>query len=163
MVPISPVVGKFRRIGNDKRACVGKSPGWSANRKLSGFHGGISPDKSACVYPRFSRHNPGPKPASRRSPLTCDATIKANIHADTLWKDAKICSRWPSTLALSLTMLTVQGCSKEHTPETRCPIDGQPSQGSGQRNGNSCEYSHYSVIEKRTHSWWADCPKAGTK
>lgn len=27
--------------------------------------------------------------------------------------------------------------------------------------GSSCEYSHYSVIEKKTHSWWADCSKNG--
>jgi hypothetical protein len=38
-----------------------------------------------------------------------------------------------------------------------CPIDGQPAQGLWRRNGQSCEYFHYSVIEKKTHSWWAEC------
>jgi hypothetical protein len=33
-----------------------------------------------------------------------------------------------------------------------CPIDEQPPEWSGERKGRSCEYFHYSVVEKKTHS-----------
>ena len=54
-------------------------------------------------------------------------------------------------------MSFLAGCSQKTTQKNICPIDGQPPQWSGAKNGRSCEYSHYSVVEKKTHSWWADC------
>jgi hypothetical protein len=56
-------------------------------------------------------------------------------------------------LSLVLTVL-IAGCDGR---KNVCPIDGQPAQGLWRRNGQSCEYFHYSVIEKKTHSWWAEC------
>jgi hypothetical protein len=63
------------------------------------------------------------------------------------------------TLGISLIAVALSGCSKEHSGTT-CPIDGQPPQWRGQRSGNSCEFFHYSDVERRTHSWWADCELA---
>jgi hypothetical protein len=57
----------------------------------------------------------------------------------------------PAALALILL-----GCS-EASHKNVCPIDGQAPEWSGQRKGHSCEYFHYSIVEKKTHSWWADC------
>jgi len=57
-------------------------------------------------------------------------------------------------LALAVILL---GCSQA-AHKNVCPIDGQPPQWSGARNGQSCEYFHYSIVEKKTHSWWSDCP-----
>jgi hypothetical protein len=62
-------------------------------------------------------------------------------------------------LSLSLIVLIASGCEKSYRAKNVCPIDGQPAQWSGARKGNSCEYSHYSIIEKKTHSWWAACEK----
>jgi hypothetical protein len=60
-------------------------------------------------------------------------------------------------------LLTIAGCTKSQHPETVCPIDAQPAQWTGARNGNSCEYSHYSIVERKTHSWWAACAGDGAK
>jgi hypothetical protein len=56
-----------------------------------------------------------------------------------------------------LIAVILMGCS-EAGHKNVCPIDGQPPQWSGPRNGHSCEYFHYSIVEKKTHSWWTDCP-----
>jgi len=67
-------------------------------------------------------------------------------------------------LAILGIFLTLAGCGKSQSRKNVCPIDGQPPQWAGQRKGNSCEYFHYSDIERHTHSWWADCeqdPAAG--
>jgi len=63
-----------------------------------------------------------------------------------------------SLLLVLLVYLTLAGCDSR---KNVCPIDGQPPEGLGQRNGQSCEYFHYSVIEKKTHSWWAECVPDG--
>ncbi len=57
-----------------------------------------------------------------------------------------------------LVFLVIAGCDRR---KNVCPIDGQPPEWVGRRNGQSCEYLHYSVVEKKTHSWWADCAKDG--
>jgi len=54
-------------------------------------------------------------------------------------------------------MFFLAGCSEKATQKNTGPIDGQPPQWAGAKNGRSCEYSHYSLVEKKTHSWWADC------
>src|SRR4029077_6843135 len=64
----------------------------------------------------------------------------------------------PLLTRMFLSLLTA-GCNSH---ENVCPIDGQPPDGIWQRNGQSCEYFHYSIVEKKTHSWWAECPEAGT-
>ena len=56
-----------------------------------------------------------------------------------------------------LVLLSLAACSQGHRQKNVCPIDGQLPQWSGARKGNSCEYFHYSIVEKRTHSWWAAC------
>jgi hypothetical protein len=65
---------------------------------------------------------------------------------------AKTCA----LLAL-LTLLSAVACTGGRRRQNPCPIDGQPPQWSGPRKGDSCEYFHYSIIEKKTHSWWVDC------
>jgi len=64
---------------------------------------------------------------------------------------------WTKKTAPAAIALILLECS-ETAHKNVCPIDGQPPEWSGQRKGDSCEYSHYSIIEKKTHSWWADCP-----
>ena len=65
----------------------------------------------------------------------------------------------PSFLLL-LVLLVILACDR---PKNVCPIDGQPPEGLTQRNGESCEYFHYSVIEKKSHSWWAKCTPGATR
>jgi hypothetical protein len=69
-----------------------------------------------------------------------------------------------SVIGITSIAIATSGCSREHVLKDRalttCPIDGQPPQWRGQRNGNSCEFFHYSDVERRAHSWWADCELA---
>jgi hypothetical protein len=53
-------------------------------------------------------------------------------------------------LALVLIFLITAGCN---SGKNVCPIDGQPPEGLWRRNGQSCEYFHYTVVEKKS-----DCP-----
>ena len=39
-----------------------------------------------------------------------------------------------------------------------CPIDGQVAEWSRRQGRNDCEYGHFSVVEKTTHSWSGRCP-----
>jgi hypothetical protein len=57
---------------------------------------------------------------------------------------------------LALTVILL-GCSETSHKKNVCPIDGQPPEWSGAQKEHSCEYFHYSIVEKKTHSWWADC------
>ena len=50
-------------------------------------------------------------------------------------------------MPLALIFLTTAGCN---SCTNVCPIDGQPPEGRWRRNGQACEYFHYSVIEKKT-------------
>lgn len=68
-------------------------------------------------------------------------------------------TKMPSAVGITLIAIALSGCSKEHAVTT-CPIDEQPPQWRGQRNGKSCEFFHYSDVERRPHSWWADCELA---
>jgi hypothetical protein len=65
-----------------------------------------------------------------------------------------------SLLSLALASLVMLACNKR---QNACPIDGQPPEWVGQRNGQSCEYFHYSVTEKKAHSWWAECSLEKTR
>jgi hypothetical protein len=38
-----------------------------------------------------------------------------------------------------------------------CPIDGQLAQWSKRQSQRDCEYSHFSTLEKTTHTWLAAC------
>jgi hypothetical protein len=66
-------------------------------------------------------------------------------------------------LEVLLISLTVTGCDKNQSQKNVCPIDGQQPQWVGQKNGKSCEFFHYSDIERHPHSWWADCEQGGTQ
>jgi len=66
-------------------------------------------------------------------------------------------------LVTLLISLAVAGCARNQTQKNVCPIDGQPPQWVGQRNGKSCEFFHYNDIERHSHSWWADCEQSGTQ
>jgi hypothetical protein len=39
-----------------------------------------------------------------------------------------------------------------------CPIDGQVAERSKRQGQRDCEYSHFSTVEKTTHTWQAACP-----
>jgi hypothetical protein len=74
-------------------------------------------------------------------------------------------TKMPSAVGITFIVIALSGCStREHAPKehalTTCPIDGQPPQWRGRNNGNSCEFFHYSDLERKTHSWWADCELA---
>jgi hypothetical protein len=40
----------------------------------------------------------------------------------------------------------------------RCPIDGQVAEWTKRSGENSCDYGHFSAIERATHMWSAACP-----
>jgi hypothetical protein len=63
-----------------------------------------------------------------------------------------------SLAVLDAILLFSLGCGTQ-SPRNSCPIDGSLPQGISKRNGNSCEYFHYSIVERQTHSWWAECGK----
>jgi hypothetical protein len=65
----------------------------------------------------------------------------------------------PVTLMI---FLTITGCAESQTHKNVCPVDGQPPQWIGQRKGKSCEFFHYSDMERHSHSWWADCDQRET-
>jgi hypothetical protein len=65
--------------------------------------------------------------------------------------------RW---VFIALLASTVSACSSVDHSRTTCPIDGQPPQWRGKRNGNSCEFFHYSDVERKAHSWWGNCELA---
>lgn len=39
-----------------------------------------------------------------------------------------------------------------------CPIDGQVAEWHKRQGQRDCEYSHFSMVEKATHTWVARCP-----
>jgi hypothetical protein len=53
-----------------------------------------------------------------------------------------------TVLAVVLISLAVSGCTKNETVKNVCPIDGQAAEWVGQKNGKSCEFFHYSAIER---------------
>ncbi len=59
--------------------------------------------------------------------------------------------------AILLVLLIVAGCTKYRAHKNVCPIDGQSPEWSRQLIGKTCEYFHYNVVERTTHSWSADC------
>jgi hypothetical protein len=61
-----------------------------------------------------------------------------------------------SYVALLVLILPIGGCARRRS-RNLIPIEGQPLQWAERRNGHACEYFHYSIIERRTHSWMADC------
>jgi hypothetical protein len=63
-------------------------------------------------------------------------------------------------LGVSLISLIV-GCAKNQSQKNVCQIDGQPPQWVGQKNGKSCEFFHYSDIERHPHSAGPIANKAG--
>lgn len=64
---------------------------------------------------------------------------------------------------LVLWSLSVAGCGEKHAGANVCPVDGQAPQWVGEQKGDSCEYFHYSDLERKTHSWWADCKLRSVK
>jgi len=58
---------------------------------------------------------------------------------------------------LCMIVMSATACKGERSRKNVCPIDGSPPEGSGKRNGNSCEYLDYNAVERQTHSWWAEC------
>ncbi len=57
-------------------------------------------------------------------------------------------------IAVLLLLLTA-GCHR--VANNVCPIDGQLAEWKRPRHGHQCEYSHYSQLERMTHTWLADC------
>ena len=40
----------------------------------------------------------------------------------------------------------------------RCPIDGQVAEWTKRTGANSCDYGHFSAMERTIHKWSAACP-----
>lgn len=40
----------------------------------------------------------------------------------------------------------------------RCPIDGQVAEWTKRSGENSCDYGHFSAMERTMHTWSAACP-----
>ncbi len=57
-----------------------------------------------------------------------------------------------------LFFLGATGCAKGYAPN-RCPVDGAPAEYSKRISANSCQYSHFSAVERQLHPWVADCVK----
>jgi hypothetical protein len=77
------------------------------------------------------------------------------------WYDATMTAQSPKRkrtmqIALLLSLLAT-ACSKRSP--SACPIDGLPAQVTKRLDYKSCEYSHFSAIERQNHSWVADCEK----
>ena len=79
--------------------------------------------------------------AGYRNNLVPDASVSRECSAPTS-------NRVPRLLLL-LVFLAITACDR---PKNVCPIDGQPPRGVVRRSGQSCEYFHYSDIERKTHS-----------
>src|ERR1700730_1045932 len=84
-----------------------------------------------------------------RNPTRADLAIWSGIGVVTLFLVALIILRNRGTNSVN--------------PQ-RCPIDGLPAEwrAGGERFGsrsdhNICNYGHFSVVEKKAHTWWAPC------
>ncbi len=62
-------------------------------------------------------------------------------------------------LAIPLVFLVITGCAKRRTSNTY-PIDGAPAEYSKRISANSCQYFHFSAVERQMHSWVGDCVKS---
>src|SRR5580700_1482788 len=60
-------------------------------------------------------------------------------------------------IALILGLFAVCGCGGKAEHKNVCPIDGQLPEWSKPIDAKNCEYSHFSSIERQTHSWKAPC------
>ena len=60
---------------------------------------------------------------------------------------------------LTIGLIAVCGCGGRAEHKNVCPIDGQPPEWSKPIDAKSCEYFHFSTIERQTHSWTAPCEK----
>jgi hypothetical protein len=58
-------------------------------------------------------------------------------------------------IGILLLLLALSGCGNKF-PDS-CPIDGAPAQFTKRLDEKSCEYTHFSAVERRTHNWVADC------
>ena len=63
-------------------------------------------------------------------------------------------------LPLLLSLIAAGGCEKNTEHKNVCPIDGQAPEWSKQIDAQTCEYFHFSPIERRAHSWTAPCEQS---
>jgi hypothetical protein len=61
-------------------------------------------------------------------------------------------------LGILMVFVVITGCAKRRVGNT-CPIDGAPAEYSKRISKNSCQYFHFSAVERQMHSWVADCVK----
>jgi hypothetical protein len=66
-------------------------------------------------------------------------------------------------LALLLSLMGAGGCEKKSEHKNVCPIEGQPPEWSRQIDAQTCEYFHFSPIERQTHSWTAPCEQSKSR
>ena len=59
--------------------------------------------------------------------------------------------------AVLLSFLTISACGNKRP--SSCPIDGSPAQATRRLDEKSCEYTHFSIVERNAHKWVADCEK----
>jgi hypothetical protein len=66
-------------------------------------------------------------------------------------------------IAVSAVMLLVVGLillgGRHPLAAQRCPIDGMPAEWRQDRpqGASTCNYGHFSVVERQAHTWWAAC------
>jgi len=59
-------------------------------------------------------------------------------------------------LLIALILLRSKGA--QPVDSQRCPIDGMPAEWRNRALGsNTCNYGHFSVVERQAHTWWAAC------
>ena len=118
---------------------------------------------SSCVTLRFSSDE-----SSATDVLKCSLVTFAGTEKLMRSREPIISRTLPACgkvlpIALFFLFLAATGCSHQAAGNTVCPIDGQPSQWSRAENEHRCEYSHYSLVERKTHSWLAECQEGGAK
>jgi len=59
---------------------------------------------------------------------------------------------------ISVVILIVLLTSRKPVIANVCPIDGQVAEWSKRQGPKECEYGHFSIVEKTTHTWSANCP-----
>lgn len=47
--------------------------------------------------------------------------------------------------------------NRPQRPPDVCPLDGQTAEWSTPQDADTCDYGHFSTIEKTTHTWSAPC------
>jgi hypothetical protein len=108
----------------------------------------------------------------RRSTFPISANVNQDLRGDlcvcfgthqiaavaAIWQNVAVTILKNLVLLLALLLSWgVGGCEKETKHKNVCPIDGQAPEWSRPIDAQTCEYFHFSPIERKTHSWTGPC------